>query len=287
MYAGIAHQAFKLERRIDQLLYLNLFFVSFLKRRRIFQRLFERDADRRSGNHFGDAVHVGVRNIHGTAHIFDGCLGSHSAKSDDLGHIFTAIFLRDVLYHLAAAVHAEINVNIRHGHTLRIQEALKQKLVLERVNIGDAHGVGHKRTCGGATARTNGNRIFFGVTNEVPDDQEIAGELHLLDDRDLARQPLLVFTTRLLQPSCCFNLAQAFPSPGKALPRYVLKIAIKRVSVRDCKFWKRILDLVQLKVAALCDSKRALDYIFTAIEKLGHIAGAFHKELVAVELEAV
>ena len=37
------------------------------------------------------------------------------------------------------------------------------------------------------------------VTDKVPDNKKIAGKLHLLDDAQLALEPLLVFRQRMFQ----------------------------------------------------------------------------------------
>jgi hypothetical protein len=83
--------------------------------------------------------------------------------------------LGDVVDDLAAAVHAEIDVDIGHGDALGIQEALEEQLVLQRIDIGDAERVGNERSGGRSAAGTDGNVVLFGVADEVPDDQEIAG----------------------------------------------------------------------------------------------------------------
>ncbi len=147
MHARVAHQPFQLKRRVDQLTHLYLILVGLLQWRGIVQGLVQGDVQR-GRHHFGNAVHVGIGNVHGAAHVFDGCFGRHSAEGDDLGHVFAAVFLGDVIDHLAAPVHAEINVDIGQRNALRVQEALKQQLVLQRIDIGDAHGVSHQRACG-------------------------------------------------------------------------------------------------------------------------------------------
>ena len=50
-------------------------------------------------------------------------------------------FLRHVLDDLSAAVHAEVDVDIGHGDALRVEEALEEELVLERIDVGDLHDV--------------------------------------------------------------------------------------------------------------------------------------------------
>ena len=102
-------------------------------------------------------------------------------------------------------------------HALGIQEALEQQLVLQRINVGDAQRVGHQRTGGRTAARSHGNVVLLRVADEVPDDQEVSGELHLLDDGEFARQPLLVVVERVLQPALPLQLAQQCPVAGQSL----------------------------------------------------------------------
>jgi hypothetical protein len=85
-------------------------------------------------DHLGDAVDVGVGNVHGAADIFDRGLGRHGAEGDDLRYVLAAVFLRDVVDHFAAAVHAEIDVDIGHRNALGIEEALEEQLVLQRID---------------------------------------------------------------------------------------------------------------------------------------------------------
>ena len=168
-----------------------VFFDGLAQLRRVFDGLLERDVEL-CGNHLGDAVDVGVGNVHGAANVFDCGLGGHGAEGDDLRDIVAAVFLRDVVDDFAAAVHAEIDVDIGHGHALGIQEALEEQLVLQRIDIGDAERVGDQRSGGRSAAWAYRNAVFLGVADEVPDDEEISGKLHLLNDGEFALQALLV-----------------------------------------------------------------------------------------------
>src|ERR1035441_9749493 len=79
----------------------------------------------RSRHHLRDAVHIAVRHIHGAADILDRGFGRHGAERDNLRNIFPPVFMGDVFDHLTAPVHAEINIDIRHGNPLGIQEAFE------------------------------------------------------------------------------------------------------------------------------------------------------------------
>ena len=133
------------------------------------------------------------------AHVFDGGARAQRVEGDDLRHLLAAVFLGDVLDHFAAAVHAEIDVDIGHADALGIEEALEQQAVLQRVDIGDRHGVADQAAGGRTAARADGDVLRFGVADEVPDDQEVARELHLLDHLDFAIQALGVFGEIVLE----------------------------------------------------------------------------------------
>ena len=124
--------------------------------------------------------------IEGAAYILDGGLGGHGVEGDDLGDLFPAVLAGDVVDHFSAAVHAEVDVDIGHGDAFGIQEALEEERVLQGIDVGDLHGVGDERSGGGSAAWSDGNVDLAGVLDEVPDDEEVAGELHLLDAVDLA-----------------------------------------------------------------------------------------------------
>ena len=156
MQTGAAHKAFKLSRGVDQLLYLRLFVVGLLHLRRILQRLGDGDANRRR-HHLGHAVHFAVGQVECPADVLDGSPGGHGVEGNDLRDLFPAVLAGDIVDHFATPVHAEVNVDVRHGHALRIQKAFKKEFVLQRVDVGDFHGVRHQRSGGRAAARSHGD----------------------------------------------------------------------------------------------------------------------------------
>ena len=101
-------------------------------------------------------------------------------------------------------------------HALGIQEALEDQLVLQGIEIGDAERVGNQRPCGRTAARTHRDVALAGVANEIPDDQEVSGKLHLLNDGQFPRQTLLIFGQAMLQPPLRLERPQCFQPPREA-----------------------------------------------------------------------
>ena len=81
--------------------------------------------------------HEAVRQVHDPSHVPDHAPGRQGTKGDDLGHLVLSVFFHHVVDDLLAAFIAEIHVDIRHGHPLRVQEPLKQKLVADGIDVGD------------------------------------------------------------------------------------------------------------------------------------------------------
>ncbi len=183
MNACSADQAFETKCCVDELFDLGVF-VGGGEHRRVFDGLLDGDADG-GRDHLGDAVDLAVGHVEGAAYVFDRGFRGHRVEGDDLGDLVATVFAGDVVDDLAAAVHAEVDVDIGHGDALGVEEALEEEFVLERVDVGDLHDVGDERAGGGASAGAYGDVVFACVLDKVPDNHEIAGKLHLLDDVEL------------------------------------------------------------------------------------------------------
>ncbi len=85
-------------------------------------------------------------------------------------------FCADVLDDLAAAVHAEVDIDIGHRDAFGVEEALEEELVLERIDVGDLHHVGDERSGGGTAARADRDVLLAGIADEIPDDHESSRE---------------------------------------------------------------------------------------------------------------
>ena len=64
-----------------------------------------------------------------------------------------AVLVLDVVDDAVAPVLAEVDVEVGHRHALRIEEALEQQVVAQRIEVGDAQRVGDQRARARAAAR--------------------------------------------------------------------------------------------------------------------------------------
>ena len=130
-----------------------------------------------------------VGNPHCPSGIPNGSPCLHQVESDDFRHPIGTIAGDHILLDTLSALYAEVNVKIRHADTLRIQEAFKQQLVSQRVDLGNAHTVGTQTSRTGTTPRSNGNVVTSGEIDIVPHDQKVIHVSHLGNHRDLHTQP--------------------------------------------------------------------------------------------------
>ena len=83
----------------------------------------------------------------------------HGAEGGDLRHAVLAVLAPHVVDHPVAPVLAEVDVEVGHRHALRVEEALEQQVVLERVEVGDAERVGDQRARARAAPRPHRHAV--------------------------------------------------------------------------------------------------------------------------------
>ena len=143
--------------------------------------------DRRR-HRLGDPLAHHERIAEHPAGVLDRRLGLDGAVGDDLADPLLAVGLGGVADHVAASALVEVEVDVRHGDALWVEESLEQQAVLDRVELGDAQRPGDRRAGGAAAAGTDADAVLLGVPHQVGDDEEVAGEAHLGDDADLVRR---------------------------------------------------------------------------------------------------
>ncbi len=201
MHADVARQALELLGEAQKLAHfffgrlalveqrLDLARINDVRRRVAAAPLERHRAARLERNQLGDAVAEAVREVQDAADVAHHRLGRHRAEGRDLRYRLGAVLLLDVIDDTVAAVLAEIDVEVRHRHALRIQEALEQQRIPQRVQIGDAEAVGDQRAGAGAASRPDRHAVAPRPVDEVGDDQEVAGIPHLNDRLRLELEP--------------------------------------------------------------------------------------------------
>ena len=137
------------------------------------------------GHGLGEPVADGVGVAHDATGVLQGLLGLDDAVGDHLADAVGAVLLAHVLNDLVAPTLVEVDIDIGHGDALGIEEALEDEPVAQRVELGDAHGVGDHGAGSRSTPRPDPDAVGLGPVDVVGHNEEVAGEPHLGDDADL------------------------------------------------------------------------------------------------------
>ena len=178
-----------------------------------------------------------------------------------------------------AALHAEVDVEVGHRHAFRIEKALEQQVVAQRVHVGDAERVGDQRAAARAAPRSYGNVVALGPADELHDDQEVAGKAHLIDDAELVFQPFGVVGHRQGQLAELRETLELVLEPGTGL---LLEKRFQGHALGHRVIRQVVLAERHLNVAAPGDLYRVLECLGQIGEQLRHLLGALQVLLRAV-----
>ena len=114
--------------------------------------------------------------------------GARPVRDDraDHGGVIGAVAGVEVLDHLLAPVHVEVDIDIGQRARL-VDETLEEELVLDRVDLGDAQAVGHDRVAGAPPPLAD-DPALASELHQVPHDEEELGEVGAVDDVQLMGQ---------------------------------------------------------------------------------------------------
>ena len=135
--------------------------------------------ERPVGDEFGEAVALAQSQVAHAGHVLDGELGRHRAEGDDVGDVVGAVEVLYVLYHAVAALIVEVHIDIRHGDSLGVEEALEEEVVLDRVQVGDAEAVGYHAAGRAASPGAYRDAVALGPVDKVLNDEEVVREAHV------------------------------------------------------------------------------------------------------------
>ena len=222
-----------------------------------------------------DLVDDAVGNLEHAARVAHGGARGHRREGDDLRDAVGAVLLAHVVDDALAAFHGEVDVDVGHRLAARVEEALEHQVVADRVDVGDRERVGDERAGGRAAARADRDAVLLREADEVPDDQEVVGEAHLLDRLQLVLEPLLELGGHLV-----VALLQAFLA--------LLDEVVERVAaLRHVELRQQDPVELDLDVAALGDLERAPHRVVLAGEVERHLLRRLEVEVVGLELPVV
>ena len=182
--AGVAGQPLELLGDLPQLRDLGPRLDRLGEGRALPEGLVQRDVQR-LGDELRDLVHVPERHAEHPADVPDDRLRLEHVEGDDLRDPVPAVPLHDVVDDLVAPVVGEVDVHVGHGLAAWVQESLEDQAVTYRIYGRDPEAVGDERGRRRAAPRPHRDPPLLRVPDEVPDHQEVAGELHGLDDAEL------------------------------------------------------------------------------------------------------
>ncbi len=226
-------------------------------------------------DHLGQAVDDAVRDVEHTPGIADGGAGGHCREGDDLRDAVATVLVRDVVDDAVAACDGEVDVHVRQVLARRVQEPLEEQPVAHRIDVGDLEAVGGQRAGGRAAARPDAHPVRLREVDEVPDDEEVVREPHLLHRLQLEAEPLRQLGSRLpvsLQESLLAELDEVVEGVA---------------ALRDGERREQDAAELELDVAALGDLERACERRLVPGEVERHLRLRLEEELVRVEAPVV
>ena len=119
-------------------------------------------------------IDTGIRQPHHLARLAHGRLRSQRADCPDQRDTIRAVGVAHVAQHLIPPPAAEVQVDIRRVGACRIEEALEEQPVFDRVHRGDAGAVGHQGVRY-APARADRDIVLAGEADDVGDDEKEGG----------------------------------------------------------------------------------------------------------------
>ncbi len=224
------------------------------------------------GHELRDAVDHAVGDVEDAPGVTDRGAGGHRRKGDDLGHPVAPVLLRDVVDDAVPTGHGEVDVHVRQVLAGRVQEALEEEAVPHRVDVGDLEAVRGDRPGSGAAPRADADPVLLCEVDEVPDDEEVVREPHLLDRLELEAEPVGEFGG---------NRAVA---PGETLLAELNEVVERVTPLRHRERREEDASELELDRAALRDLERARERVLEARKVSGHLLGRLEEELVGVEL---
>ena len=172
-------------------------------------------------------------------------------------------------------MHREVDIDVRHRLPTRIQEALEQQVVLERVDVGDLEAVGDERAGRRSTPGPDADPVVLREGDEVPDDEEVVREAHLTDGLQLEGETLF-------QLRC-----HALVAPADTLVAELDEVLEGITPVRGGERGEQDPPELHADRAPVRDLERSCHRLGKVTERRLHLLRRLEVELVGVELPVI
>ncbi len=123
--------------------------------------------------------------------------------------------------------------------------------------------------------------------NEIPDDQEVAFVVHLLDHFDFGRKATFVFHHRMAKRALLRKSFEEWHALRKTFACDLFEIAARCVALGNLEFRERVGNALDLDVAARGDIHGAGERVGKFAENSGHFLGGLEVKLVGGKLHAI
>ena len=213
MHGGMPRKSLQLSTHVNEIMDLLVLLIELTHFRILFKGKLQRDIQLLR-HHLGNLIHEIIGHIHYAAHVADHTPRRQRTEGHDLYNLFRAVFPAHVIDDLLPSLKAKVNIDIRHGHTLRIQKTLKEQLIPDWIDVGDLQAIGDDAARRRTTPRSNRYVVFLRIIDEIPDDQEIIHVSHPPNDAKLIFQPLTQSLVRVPGGSALHLLKQFLISDG-------------------------------------------------------------------------
>ena len=235
------------------------------------------------GDQLGETIHLWRRQLEHPAHVADHQLRLHGPERHDLRHPVAAVGLGHVVEHLFAPNLAKVHIDVRRADPFRIEEPLEQQTVSERVDVGDAQGVGDEAARRRTAPRAHRDLPILGEAHEILHDEEIGRVPGPPNDVKFHAEALLVVGTR--RPGTV-HLGGCEP-PLQTLAGILLEMAVQRASRGHLEIGQQAVFVDQSETLDLLrDFERVPVGVGAIVEDRLHLVGRLEEELVRMELQA-
>ena len=271
MRACVTRQALYALRKVNQLLDLRARVVRLTEVLATVQRLLQRNAQL-TRNQLGDFVNLTITHAQRLADVAHCRARLQCAEGNNLRHTLLSVTAHHVIKYLITLHIAEVGINIRHAYTFRIQKAFEQQMVTQGLDIRYTQQIGHDTACGTTTSRTDRNIMATAIIDKIPDNEEVAGIAHRVDDVQLKIQTL------------AYLLIHNLIALRQSLLAQVTQIAHSVKALRHRKLRQQQMAELHLHVAAVSNFIGIAQSLRTIAEQRLHLIIAF--QIIAVVVKA-